>query len=969
MIKSRRLIFAFLVLAVLQTVLFFLLFFHVSLGSKVKTQQREGRVLAGITHKLREFDRDLTSTGEKWLEKNWTAAKLTAAALKSLVSEEGYSGPAVFSDGFVIRFTDGQVVYPDGFPGYIDGLETIFGGSTVTARDGTYHQNAEDAAGTRVIISAEPIGNDYYYIDRTLYSEYLQDTEDYSMQAGSALRDMEQSYGSFFVVMSRKDSSMLYCSDLLCPNGSDTKLEDLEITRDMIDAEEAALTIGKNVYLASYRSMRFLGESAKVIILNPVIDRNSGGYGLLWVTVILETLIIAGFILWLFWVQRFVQSHSLSVTQANRYRPSGIRKKMAAAVVTGALVVFLASLFYQSIDNLKRESEADNTSLWLAADYIIGTNSGKTTAQQDQEEWSVYYSERIADLLSRSPELRTRPVLAAMNDVIGSEYIMLYDEAGNEIVSSNAYEGFQLGTKDDDLTKDFRRLLLGVDTIVHPPARDATTEMYSQMTGSPVRLSGEGQKYGAVILAFNSQQSWEAENEKNIRDFISRITQEGHLCVVADAEGGKIRYTSQSDLLNTIADGVGLDISDRWASDMEHFTVDGVSYYGPFEVIEDNRYYYLTEATFIRSDSIPVALLSAAGFIVCALITSLIMLLSYRDKKYKETVKISESSRLDAVLEAEDLSDEENKTELESAGIRAWWNRLLPELKIRLFLQIVTGLLLIFAAYQIFSSSGFLAQSVFGFVFRGNWTRGVNLLAISAIILVVVGYIIFLFFKSLVVDILKNVLDPKGETILRLIASLVQYGAFIGLVFISLNYLGINTTVMVAGFSAFSLAISLGGQGLVSDILAGIFIIFEDDFHVGDMIDVGGFQGIVQDIGVRSTKILGLGDNIKIIGNRDVKNVVNMTKMNTWYTMEFNVQVSQPLNEIEAMLRDELPAVGESIPEIISGPTYKGIWTIGPNAYTLAVNSECKEIDLRKVRRKLNHAILDLFDKHGYKMG
>ena len=969
MIKSRRLIFAFLVLAVLQTVLFFLLFFHVSLGSKVKTQQREGRTLAGITQKLREFDRDITSTGEKWMEKNRTAAKLTAAALKSLVSEEGYSGPAVFSDGFVVRFADGQAVYPDGFPGYVDGLETIFGDSLEQTRQGIYHQNAEDAEGTQVILSAEPMGNDYYYIDRTLYSEYLQDTEDYSMQAGSALQDMEQSYGSFFVVMSKKDSSMLYCSNLLCPNGSDTKLEDLQITRDMIDAEEAALSIGNNVYFASYRSMRFLGEAAKVIILNPVIDRRSGDFGLIWVTVIIESLIITGFILWLFWVRRYVQSHSLSVTEATRYQPSGVRKKMAAAVASGALVVFLASLFYQSINNLKQESDSDNTSLWIAADYIIGVQSGKTTAQQDQEEWSVYYSERIAELLSKSSELRTRAVLAAMNDVIGSEYIMLYDEAGSEIVSSNAYEGFQLGTKDDDLTTDFRRLLLGVDTIVHPPARDVTTEKYSQMTGSPVRLSGEGKKYGAVILAFNSQQSWEAENEKSIRDFINRITQEGHLCAVADAESGKILYTSKSDLQNTDINGVGLGINERWTSDMEHFMVDGVSYYGPFAAIGDKRYYYLTEATFIRSDSISVALLSVAGFIVSAVLTSLIMLLFYRNKQYKEMVKISESSQLDAVLEAEDLPDDEKKMDQESPGIRSWWNRLLPEMKIRLFLQIITGLLLIFAAYQIFSSSGFMAQTVFGFVFRGNWTRGVNLLAFSAIILVILGYIVFLFFKSLVVDILKTILDPKGETILRLVASLVQYGAFIGLVFICLNYLGINTAVMVAGFSAFSLAISLGGQGLVSDILAGIFIIFEDDFHVGDMIEIGGFQGIVQDIGVRSTKILGLGDNIKIIGNRDVKNVLNMSKMNTWYTMEFNVQVSQPLEEIEEMLRNELPAVGESIPEIISGPTYKGIWTIGPNAYTLAVNSECKEIDLRKVRRKLNHAILDLFDKHGYKMG
>ena len=216
---------------------------------------------------------------------------------------------------------------------------------------------------------------------------------------------------------------------------------------------------------------------------------------------------------------------------------------------------------------------------------------------------------------------------------------------------------------------------------------------------------------------------------------------------------------------------------------------------------------------------------------------------------------------------------------------------MIPEMKIRIFMQIITGLLLISTAYQIYSGSNSLSQSVFSFVLRGNWTRGFNLLSAAAIVLLILACVIFLFFKGLLVDILKNILDPKGITILRLVSSLIQYGVFIGLLFIFLNYLGINTTVMLAGFSAFSLAITLGGQGLVADILAGIFIIFEDDFHVGDLIDVN------------------------------------------------------------------------------SGPFYKGIWNIGPTAYILSVNAECKEINLRKVRRKLNHAMIDLFEKYGFKMG
>ena len=141
----------------------------------------------------------------------------------------------------------------------------------------------------------------------------------------------------------------------------------------------------------------------------------------------------------------------------------------------------------------------------------------------------------------------------------------------------------------------------------------------------------------------------------------------------------------------------------------------------------------------------------------------------------------------------------------------------------------------------------------------------------------------------------------------------------------------------------------------------------EDDFRVGDIIEVNGFSGIVQEIGVRSTKLLCIGDNVKIIGNQNVKNVLNMSKMNSWYSIDLKVPADQPLKEIEEMLERELPKIAESIPEILSGPFYKGVMAIGTDN-TLYIIAECQQENYRKVQRKLNHAIRMLFDQNGYKL-
>ena len=92
-----------------------------------------------------------------------------------------------------------------------------------------------------------------------------------------------------------------------------------------------------------------------------------------------------------------------------------------------------------------------------------------------------------------------------------------------------------------------------------------------------------------------------------------------------------------------------------------------------------------------------------------------------------------------------------------------------------------------------------------------------------------------------------------------------------------------------------------------------------------------------------------------------------MSKESSMVFINLTLSTNQPLDEIEAMLRKELPEIGKSIPEIIGGPYYKGVMQIG-SINTLYIIAECKQENYRRVQRKLNHAILDLFNEHGYKL-
>jgi small conductance mechanosensitive channel len=371
------------------------------------------------------------------------------------------------------------------------------------------------------------------------------------------------------------------------------------------------------------------------------------------------------------------------------------------------------------------------------------------------------------------------------------------------------------------------------------------------------------------------------------------------------------------------------------------------------------------------------SVLAVVGYCIILSIISLYMMKPYSEEAFFEAIKIKSPAGQEA-----DSETEQNPNSLTDlfryVGNRIetrkkhYWNDMLPEQKLGIFSRILLVIIVAFIVFIEIRMNLYSDRSTINFVLTGNWKRGMNLLGWSAALIVVIAFVIFSFLKDILQRFFCSVHDPKIETVFRLFFSLVQYIAVIFSIYLILGYLGFNTTMQLTSIGIFSLAISLGSQTLVSDILAGIFIIFEGGFHVGDIIDIDGFSGVVQEIGVRSTKLIGLGNDTMIINNSKINRILNMSQMNDWFTMEFCINYDQPLTEIEDMLNRELPELKNTIPEIISGPYYKGVWSIssgsGGPKYTLSITCECDSNNTRMVQRKLNHALIMLFDKYQYKL-
>ena len=133
---------------------------------------------------------------------------------------------------------------------------------------------------------------------------------------------------------------------------------------------------------------------------------------------------------------------------------------------------------------------------------------------------------------------------------------------------------------------------------------------------------------------------------------------------------------------------------------------------------------------------------------------------------------------------------------------------------------------------------GFQRESLDGFsyVLLGNWQKGINMFSVSyCLFLLCVLYVLRTFFNQILYRIAK-VTDVKNETILLLIKNALKYASALIFLYIGLAKFGVDTRALWASAGVLSLMIGFGAKDMVSDIIAGLFIIFEGVYKLGDFV-------------------------------------------------------------------------------------------------------------------------------------
>lgn len=228
--------------------------------------------------------------------------------------------------------------------------------------------------------------------------------------------------------------------------------------------------------------------------------------------------------------------------------------------------------------------------------------------------------------------------------------------------------------------------------------------------------------------------------------------------------------------------------------------------------------------------------------------------------------------------------------------------------------------------------------------------------------------LVFIWILNQLFLFLVHVLTKKGhrgETVGKLMSSVIRYTSFIIAAFLILSAWGVQTPTLLAGAGIIGLALSFGAQSLIEDIIAGLFIIFERQFVVGDIVEINSRRGIVREIGIRITKVEDLNGDVLIINNSDIRGIINTSLELSTAISDISIEYGANLVAVEDIIKKSLPQIKQAIPEIVDGPFYAGVDQLADSSVVIRLTARCDEINKNKVRRQLNRELKLLFDKEG----
>lgn len=213
----------------------------------------------------------------------------------------------------------------------------------------------------------------------------------------------------------------------------------------------------------------------------------------------------------------------------------------------------------------------------------------------------------------------------------------------------------------------------------------------------------------------------------------------------------------------------------------------------------------------------------------------------------------------------------------------------------------------------------------------------------------------------------KFISDSRAQTLIGLLKSILRYVVyFVAAMSIIEIFVPNAARTILAGAGILGLAVGFGAQNLVRDIITGFFILFEDQFAVGEYVTAAGVTGTVEEIGLRVTKIRENSGQLNIIPNGIITAVANYNRGGMLSLVEVGISYEENIDEaIEALKAMSKDFALKWADDLVEGPDVLGVVRFGESDVVIRVTAKTNPMRQWEIERQLRKSIKETFDREG----
>lgn len=639
-----------------------------------------------------------------------------------------------------------------------------------------------------------------------------------------------------------------------------------------------------------------------------------------------------------------------------RYLNTMLLRKLSGFALIGITCMICITYCLQMLIRSDEQRQEAEHRLDIAARLVEENQANLTEIEKQDRQYLVEMAKEIKSTLSFDQKLLSAEGLDSVSRLYSVGDIILLNEAGKMEVSSTGIQDFMISSNMADDTYAFWNVINGfaeshVQVVKNDPHSGERDMVY---IGIP---DFDNRGLIMVTYPYETFKAWQQMYDVDIALYTVSLDSQSLLLAVKagstdcvfDSSG---QYTGQTlDAYGINAEFLRNGYSGTHRFDDENCLITTRS-------VLDWNLIYVTPTGWISAGS----WMFTAMVILTGLLVAVIAVLPWivvgspgedlRVPASKEQA-VHHRSHVNAILNRDgQIEIEENQVEQYTFGIR--WKRMNAGMKLSYLIRTVLlaggCCLVFFLLFGVYSEEDMLIERIM----EQNWDKSLNVYALSYVAIVLAGIWFVAKILQSITLFVTGTFSRRWKTFGILISNIIRYAALIASIFFSLQNVGVETSALITSASVLTLVFGLGCQSFVADMVAGVFLIFEGTFRVGDIVTVDNWRGEVVEIGLRSTNVKNELGNVKVFQNSRISGAINMTRDLTYAVCDIILPPGEPLEAYEEKLtKDFFPLAAQSIRSIRQPLVYEGVVAMNGDSATLRISVKCLESEREQIRRDL----------------